>query len=41
MPYEIGDHLTDLTFVRPDGLPFALTELEAPVVLLVFLRHLA
>lgn len=41
MPYQIGDFVTDSTFVRPDTTPFAWDELKAPVVLLVFLRHLA
>ena len=41
MPYQLGDRVTDATFVRPDATPFAWDEVQAPVVLLVFLRHLA
>jgi len=40
MALEIGNHVPDLTFVRPDGTSVRLSELATPLVL-IFLRHLA
>lgn len=36
---RVGDHLADLTFLRPDGSAVRLSEFPGPL-LLVFLRHL-
>lgn len=39
MTIQIGDRVSDLTFLRPDGEAVRLSEYSAPL-LLVFLRHL-
>ena len=36
---DVGDHVADLTFLRPDGTAVRLSEFPGPLVL-VFLRHL-
>ncbi len=36
---RVGDHVADLTFLRPDGAAVRLSEFPGPL-LLVFLRHL-
>ena len=36
---RIGDHVADLTFLRPDGEATRLSECRGPL-LLVFIRHL-
>ncbi len=41
MALKQGDTVDDLTFLEPDGTPLRLAEINAPVVLLIFLRHLA
>jgi peroxiredoxin len=41
MPLAIGDAVPDLTFLRPDGSPWRLTEMTARPLVLIFLRHLA
>jgi hypothetical protein len=37
----MGDRVSPLTFVRPDGGTFALTDFAGRPLLVVFLRHLA
>ncbi len=41
MALKIGDVVPDLTFQRPDGSAFRLSEVTARPLLLIFLRHLA
>ena len=40
MTVQIGDPVGNLTFLQPDGTPVALPAFKAPVLLLLFLRHL-
>ncbi len=40
MTLQMGDHTDDLTFLRPDGRPVALSAFTSPVLVLIFLRHL-
>lgn len=37
---KLGERVPDLTFLRPDGSTLRLSELTAPVLVLIFLRHL-
>jgi len=39
MPVQIGDRVSNLTFLRPDGSAAQLADFPAPL-LLVFFRHL-
>lgn len=41
MTLTLGDPVPDLTFLRPDGTPVRLSELDARALVLIFLRHLA
>lgn len=41
MALRIGDRVTDLTFVQPDGRALSLGAFAGRPLLLVFLRHLA
>ncbi len=41
MALRVGDPVPDFTFLRPDGTPLRLAEIEARPLLLIFLRHLA
>ena len=36
---DVGDHVAELTFLRPDGTAARLSEFPGPL-LLIFLRHL-
>jgi hypothetical protein len=40
MTLRLGDHPDDLTFLRADGTPVALSAFTSPVLILIFLRHL-
>ena len=41
MVLNIGDQVGELTFLQPNGEPIRLSEFTAPVLVLIFLRHLA
>jgi hypothetical protein len=41
MTLRLGDRPGDLTFLRPDGTPVALSAFTSSVLVLIFLRHLA
>jgi peroxiredoxin len=40
MSRQPGDYAGDLTLLRPDGSPLALSEFAGRPVVLIFLRHL-
>lgn len=41
MALNVGDEVGDLTFQKPDGGSIRLSDLTAPTLVLIFLRHLA
>lgn len=41
MAVQIGERVTDQTFVKPDGSPLTLSAFAGRPLLLIFLRHLA
>ncbi len=38
---SLGQTISDLDFLQPDGIPIKLSELHSGPVVLIFLRHLA
>jgi hypothetical protein len=41
MTAGVRESVDDFTFLRPDGTPLRLSDLAAPALVLIFLRHLA
>jgi peroxiredoxin len=41
MALEVGDVVGDFSFVRMDGADARLSDFKDPVLILIFLRHLA